>query len=171
MSIRDEQPGDERAIHDLTRVAFQEMAYSSRTEHLIVDALRSAGALVLSLVGIMAEEVAGHVAFSRVELAEATGKWYLLGPVSVLPAQQRRGIGSALIRTGLERLASLGATGCVLAGNPRLYNRFGFIADPSITLEGVPPDVWLTLRFVPSGDRGAARLHPAFAVSRDEPLI
>jgi putative acetyltransferase len=141
------------------------MPYSSRTEHLIVDALRAEGALALSLVAVIENLIVGHVAFSLVEISEASGTWYLLGPVSVLPAEQRRGIGSAVIRTGLARLRASGAAGCVLAGDPRYYTRFGFAHDPSITLEGVPPEAWLALRFLPSGDRGSVRLHPAFSIA------
>ena len=107
MIIRTERPLDADAIGSLTSAAFKGMVHSSGTEAAIVDALRREGALALSLVAEKDGLLVGHVAFSPVTIDGKAGGWFGLGPVSVLPAQQRSGTGSALIREGLERLKKL----------------------------------------------------------------
>lgn len=101
--IRSETAADIDAITEVTVAAFQTLEISNRTEQFIVAALRAAGALTLSLVAELDGRVVGHVAFSPVTILDGTPDWYGLGPVSVLPACQRQGIGKALIREGLSR--------------------------------------------------------------------
>jgi len=93
LQIRPERPGDIDAIRALTTAAFKDAPFSSGTEAGIVDVLRADGALVVSLVAEEDGRVVGHVAFSPVRIDVAEGDWYGLGPVSVEPARQRRGIG------------------------------------------------------------------------------
>jgi len=102
------------------------MPFSDDTEARVIDALRVAGALARSLVATQGGEVVGHVAFSPVTINGEAGDWYGLGPVSVWPDRQRRGIGQALIREGRRRLQGMGAGGCVLLGDPAYHARFGF---------------------------------------------
>jgi putative acetyltransferase len=144
MMIRPEKPGDVGAIHSLTREAFKDHPYSDGTEHFIVDRLRNAGALSLSLVAEVQGAVVGHVAFSPVELSDGSAGWFGLGPVSVLPSHQGQGIGGALIREGLEMLRGQAAAGCVVVGNPELYRKFGFQNDPRITFADCAPQYFLT---------------------------
>ena len=73
----------------------------------------------MSLVAEVDGRVVGHIAFSPVAMSDGTNHWYGLGPVSVLPQCQRRGIGKALIQEGLARLKELGAKGCCLVGHPQ----------------------------------------------------
>lgn len=167
--IRPEQPGDEAAIATLTTAAFANAEHSSGTEAAIVDALRSAAALTLSLV--TQDEggtIIGHIAFSPVTISDDGGKeahdgWYGLGPVSVSPEQQGKGIGAALIREGLAQLKAMGAAGCVLLGDPAYYHRFGFIADAGPRYPGPPPEYFQALSF---GGRdmaqGNVHYHTAF---------
>jgi putative acetyltransferase len=155
-------PEDIPSIRELTQHAFRGKAFSRQTEHLVLDALRSADALCLSLVAVVEGTVAGHVAFSRVTLSQGVGPWYALGPVSVQPTLQRRGIGTALIWEGLARITRAGASGCALAGNPAYYGRFGFQRDDLMVLEGIPAEASLVLRFSPNHDRGIVRFHEAF---------
>jgi putative acetyltransferase len=162
-TVRDEKSGDEQSIHDLTRIAFEGKTFSNKTEHLIVDTLRSKKALAVSLVAIVDGNLVGHVAFSLVTMSEGKNKWYALGPISVIPPLQKQGIGSGLIREGLARIQLLGAAGCVIVGNPRYYTRFGFEHDSSVVLEDMPPAASLVLRFVPNKDRGFVRFHDAFS--------
>ncbi|MBD3422880.1 MAG: GNAT family N-acetyltransferase [Candidatus Latescibacteria bacterium] len=152
--IRSEAGGDAGAITEVTEAAFRDLEISNQTEHFIVEALRRAGALALSLVAETGGRVVGHVAFSPVTISDGTGEWYGLGPVSVLPEYQGRGVGSALIERGLSELRDLGARGCVLVGFPDYYIRFGFRHFPGLVHEGVPPDAFMALPFneeVPSG--------------------
>ena len=106
--IRDETKYDAAAITEVTVAAFESLEISNHTEQFIIEALRSAGALTLSLVAEVDGRVVGHIAFSPVTISDGTKNWYGLGPVSVLPMYQRMGIGKALIQEGLSRLKDTG---------------------------------------------------------------
>lgn len=163
MQIRPETPADHAAISALTTAAFATAPHASGTEAAIIDALRAAGALALSLVAD-AGGVVGHVAFSPVRIDGREAGWFGLGPVSVAPGRQGQGIGSALIREGLARLAAAGAKGCVLLGDPGYYRRFGFETDPGLVLPDVPPDYVLRLVLAGVPPRGTIAFHPGFYV-------
>jgi putative acetyltransferase len=126
MLFRDERPGDEEAIHELTSAAFETMPFSSGTEAPIIKALRDDGDLALSLVAVDEGKIVGHVAFSAVTIDGKHEGWFGLGPISVLPLRQRRGIGKALIGKGLDILRQRGARGCALIGDPGYYGRLDF---------------------------------------------
>lgn len=160
--IRPETAADVDAIRDLTVAAFETLAISGHTEQFIIAALRAAESLTLSLVAEMDGRVVGHIAFSPVTISDGTRNWYGLGPVSVLPACQRQGIGMALIREGLSRLRGLGARGVCLVGHPEYYRRFGFGIEPGLVLEGVPPEVFFALSFDGRVPRGTVTFHEAF---------
>lgn len=162
MIIRTENEGDAEAIFAVTKQAFANHPYSRQTEPFIVNALRQAGALVISLVAESGGRVVGHAAFSAVTLDGGPGGWYGLGPLSVLPECQRRGIGRALLDEGLARLRALGAQGCVLVGDPGFYSRFGFRSYPELTHAGVPQPFVLALPFACGEVRGEALFHPGF---------
>ena len=162
MIVRPERDADIYAIRALTETAFLTAPHADGTEHLIVDRLRAAGALTLSLVAEADGAVIGHVAFSPVAISDGSAGWYGLGPISVDPARQGEGIGSLLVREGLERLKTLGAAGCVLLGDPAYYGRFGFSADPKLVLEGVPPEYFQRVAFSPVYGGGTVSYHPGF---------
>ena len=162
MIIRSERDEDIDGIRRLTETAFRTAAHADGTEHLIIDRLRAAGALTLSLVADADGVLVGHVAFSPVAVSDGSTDWYGLGPISVDPARQGEGIGGKLVRAGLERLKSLGAAGCVLLGEPAYYSRFGFAADPRLTLDGVPPDYFMRVAFSPVYGEGTVSYHPGF---------
>jgi predicted N-acetyltransferase YhbS len=165
MIIRQENEGDADPIHEVTAAAFQGRPYSSGTEAQIVDALRAAGVLTISLVAEDHDEIVGHVAFSPVTINGRLGRWYGLGPVSVSPRWQRRGIGTALITAGLAQLRALGAAGCVLLGDPAYYGRFGFVSDPALRYRDVDPTYFQRLSFTGDVPVGAVEFHPAFDVA------
>src|SRR5215213_6183450 len=162
MEIRLEQAGDAYVIRRLTNVAFQSVPYSRKTEAAIVDALRAAGALTISLVAVENGEIVGHVAFSPATVGGKGGHWYGVGPVSVWPSQQRKGIGQALIHQGLDRLRHLSATGAVLVGDPGYYGRFGFVSNPAVRCGDVPLEYALHLAFTDAVPRGEIAFHPGF---------
>lgn len=164
MNIRSERPADVATIRALTRAAFANAPHSSQTEAAIVDALRDAGALTLSLVAEDDGEILGHVAFSPVTVGGDAG-WYGLGPVSVWPESQCRGIGQSLIRHGLDVLRRMGAKGCVLIGDPAYYSRFGFIADPGVTYGDIPPEYVQRLAFGDAVPSGEIAYHAGFEAS------
>ena len=123
--IRNEKSEDYRAISEVTIAAFEKMEISNHTEQFIIEALRSAKALSVSLVAEVEGCIVGHIAFSPVIMSDGTKKWYGSGPVSVHPDFQRKGIGKALIREGLSHLKDLKAKGCCLVGHPQYYRQFG----------------------------------------------
>jgi len=163
MIIRNENESDIQAIADITKTAFATLAISQHTEQFIINALRAAGALTVSLVAEIDGTVVGHVAFSPVTISDGNPHWYGLGPVSVLPQYQRQGIGTALIREGLSLLKARAGQGCVLVGPPAYYQRFGFRNLPALTLEGVPAEYFLALPFEDQTPRGVVVFHSAFA--------
>ena len=160
--IRAERVGDEPAIAALISEAFTTATHSDGTEAEIVERLRSAGTLVISLVAELDGELVGHVAFSPVTIAEADRNWFGLGPVAVRPDRQGRGIGFKLIEAGLQELRVNGASGCVVLGEPSYYGRFGFRADPRLTFAGPPPEYFQALRWSDDAAEGAVAYHPAF---------
>lgn len=160
--IRNESPADVQAITEVTVAAFKTLAISHHTEQFIIEALRAARALTVSLVAELEGRVIGHIAFSPVTLSDGTPHWYGLGPVSVLPAYQRQGIGQALIREGLSRLKALEARGCCLVGHPGYYTKFGFQNPPGLLLQGVPPEVFFALSFAGPTPRGTVAFHQGF---------
>ncbi len=162
ITVRAEQPEDIDTITRLTQAAFLHAEHSSHTEQFIVNALRDAGQLTFSLVALDGEQVVGHVALSPVTISSGVTGWYGLGPISVWPAQQGQGIGSALMHAALAALRQHGAAGCVLLGDPGYYARFGFRPQPGLTLPGVPPEYFQALGFTDHIPEGEVRYHSAF---------
>ena len=125
--------------------------------------MRDADALTISLVAEAGGKVVGHIAFSPVAFSDGRPGWYGLGPISVLPELQKRGIGRSLMREGLSALRALGAEGCVLVGDPGYYERFGFRSLPGLVIEGVPHEYVLALPFHESPISGTVKFHEGFA--------
>ena len=120
--IRDEGPMDRAAVR-----AVIEAAFARPDEADLVDRLREDGDREVSLVAVEGGEIVGHVLFSKMSAPfRALG----LAPVAVAPARQRSGIGSRLIRAGLERARAAGWQGVFVLGDPAYYRRFGF--DPAL---------------------------------------
>ena len=162
LCIRPETPSDEDAIEQVTRRAFLSHPYSHQTEQFIIHALRADDALSVSLVAEDAGRIVGHIALSPVSIGDGAVGWYGLGPISVEPERQRRGIGRALIERGLAELRKMGANGCVLVGDPAFYTRFGFANNPALVLADIPQEFFLSLSLGASSARGDVKFHPAF---------
>jgi putative acetyltransferase len=165
MEIRFEQPKDLDAIRALTSAAFQNAPHSRYTEAAIIDALRRAGALTISLVAVDEGAIVGHIAFSPVTIDGQANHWYGLGPVSVRPDRQRRGVGQMLIRRGLDYLRGVNAQGCVVLGEPAYYGRFGFVGDPCLRYGDAPPEYFQRLAFTEAVPKGEVSFHPSFNAS------
>ncbi|MDH2236730.1 N-acetyltransferase [Pigmentiphaga sp. GD03639] len=165
MLIRPEQPHDIAAIDRVITRAFATAPHASGTEARIVDALREAGALTLSLVAESHGEVVGHVALSPVALSDGTPGWYGLGPLAVAPGHQGKGLGGQLVAHALDALRQRHAAGCVVLGEPEYYGRFGFRADPDFVLPGVPPEYFQAVRLTPGAGGGTVAYHQAFEVA------
>ncbi len=168
IEIRPESADDAQAIRQITEAAFKLNSHSVGTEGAIIDALRKAGALTLSLVAVVGNETVGHIAFSPVTIEGEHGNWFGLGPVSVEPGHHRQGIGSALIREGLARLKQAGANGCLLIGYPEYYRRFGFENDTAMRYEGVPAEYFMRLSFNGVVPTGRVAFHEGFSARPDD---
>ncbi len=122
-SIREEQESDRDAIWAINRSAF-----GQDCEGQLIDALRSGGFLSLSLVAESQGQLVGHVAFSDLAIVDEDARVdaLALAPVAVVPEFQSNGIGSKLIRRGLEVCRSRGHRIVIVLGEPDYYHRFGF---------------------------------------------
>lgn len=164
IKIRKEVACDVTDIKALTTAAFLNAPHTSHTEQFIVDALRNSGNLTVSLVAEVNGQIVGHVAVSPVSISDGSQGWYGLGPISVAPEHQGLGIGSQLMKQTLATLRELGASGCVLVGEPKYYNRFGFKVEPSLILPDVPPEYFLAISFGAQIPSGIVSFHESFSV-------
>lgn len=165
MTIRPERATDIAAVRAVNLAAFE-----TSTEADLVDALREQAAPIISLVADVAGSIVGHILFSPVTLSGHTElKIMGLAPMAVLPAEQRRGFGSALVRTGLEGCQLLGYGAVIVLGHPEYYPRFGFVPASRFDLSSeyeVPDEVFMALELESGflrGRSGTIRYHAAFA--------
>ena len=98
--------------------------------------------IVLSLVGIIARSLAGHAVFTTCGTTAGSDKVALLGPLAVAPAWQRQGIGTAMVRAGLQRLENAGVTQVYVLGDPAYYGRLGFVPEAGVTPPYPLPEEW-----------------------------
>ena len=165
MVIRLEKPEDMESIRNTNKEAFRR-----ENESKLVDKLRNRGVLVISLIAVQGGEVVGHIAFSPVVVESETSGFMAiaLGPIAVLPAHQRKGIGSQLVRFGLEECQRLGHEIVFLVGHPDYYPRFGFLLAKPAGLDcefEVTEDAWMILELrkgALAGRRGIAKFEPEF---------
>ena len=160
--IRNETPEDYAVISDVTARSFRPLGFDTLNEPFVIEALRAADALTVSLVAEIDHRVIGHIAFSPATISDGTPGWYALGPVSVLPEYQRQGIGRALIWAGLERLKGTGARGCCLVGHPEYYGKVGFIHPSGLAYEGVPQELFFAISFDGQYPQGTVAFHEGF---------
>jgi putative acetyltransferase len=146
IEIREEQPGDLPAIR-----VVHERAFDQSAEANIVEKVRANCSDVLSLVALRGGQVVGHILFSpaTVEADGETVEGMGLAPMAVLPACQREGIGSALVRRGLEILAERCCPFVIVLGHPEYYPRFGFERACAFGLrsqwEGAPDEAFMAV--------------------------
>lgn len=164
MLIRAEKENDRDAVYTVNASAFE-----TPSEANLVDILREQARPVISLVAEDHGEVVGHVMFSPVSLPEYPDlKVMGLAPMAVAPNRQRQGIGSALVRAGLEQCKQLGFTAVVVLGYPEYYRRFGFSPSSRFGIRSeyeVPEDVFMAIELQPgllSIKTAIVRYHAAF---------
>lgn len=160
--IRPERPSDIQAISKVIELAFLNAPHTNHSEHILVDALRTAGALTLSLVAVSHGAVVGHVAISPVSITGDIFGWYGLGPLSVRPDAQRKGVGSTLVQEALSELKVRGAAGCVVLGEPSYYGKLGFRPEPGLILHGIEPKLFQAITFGGRAPFGIVSYHRAF---------
>ncbi|MFW1678166.1 GNAT family N-acetyltransferase [Pontibacter sp. JAM-7] len=164
IEVSNENSGDAASVHQVTAQAFLHSPHTDHTEQFIVDALRRAGALTISQVAKADGGIIGHVAISPVTLASGAAGWFGLGPISVLPEFQGHGVGTALMKSALAALETMGASGCVVLGDPEYYGRFGFKVIDGLFCTGVPAEYFQALSFNDSFPHGEVSYHEAFFV-------
>jgi len=121
--IRHAQPADHPAIAEINTLAF-----GKADEAGLIARLREAGDVMFELVLEEAGTLQGHILFSRL-WADNGHLYAALAPMAVLPGLQAKGIGSALVRSGLDSAREFGAAGVLVLGHPGYYPRFGFLAE------------------------------------------
>ncbi|MEZ5649460.1 MAG: N-acetyltransferase [Burkholderiaceae bacterium] len=139
MFIGEASPDDLAAIRTLYRDAFP-------GEDLLplIEALSQEHAAVVSLVAVDGAAVTGHIALTRCAIADDPQALALLGPLAVAPASQARGIGTALIRAGIDHMRAGDVTRVLVLGDPNYYGRFGFTAEDRIVPPYPLPADWRT---------------------------
>jgi putative acetyltransferase len=158
IEVRRERPGEEAAIASLNDAAFRQP-----DESRIVNAIRRARHPTISLVAADGDWIVGHILFTPVDL-EPKGTPIVvfgLGPMAVLPAMQRRGIGSRLVEEGLRECSQSGCDAVVVVGHPAFYLRFGFRPASASGLRceyPVPDDVFMVIELTPDGLNGRTGL-------------
>ncbi len=164
MQIRAEKENDQDAVHTVNVSAFE-----TPSEADLVNAIREQAKPIVSLVAEDDGEVVGHIMFSPVSLSGSPNlKLMGLAPMAVAPKHQRKGIGSALVRAGLEQCRNLGFAAVVVLGHPKYYPRFGFSPSSQFGIDSeydVPEEVFMAMELQPealSGKTGTVSYHAAF---------
>lgn len=164
MLIRNEEEKDFSAVHALNASVFE-----SPVEANLVDVLRKQARPFVSLVAEDNNTVVGHIMLSPVSLSGHPGlKIMSLAPMAVAPAHQNKGVGSALVRTGLERCKELGFGAVVVLGHPGYYPRFGFSPSARFGIGceyEAPEEAFMVVALQPGylhGKTGTINYHAAF---------
>jgi putative acetyltransferase len=161
MNIRFEQPGDIEKIREVNLQAFE-----TETEANLVESLRNADVELISLVAEENGEVIGHILFSPVILGDL--KIMGLAPMAVLPDRQNKGVGTKLVKAGLQDCEKAGYEAVVVLGHAGYYPRFGFVPSVNFGIKSeydVPPEVFMVKELREGALKGAAgtvKYHPAF---------
>jgi putative acetyltransferase len=163
IEIHAERPGDETTVYQINQAAFGRDA-----EAELVDKLR-AGGDYLAFVAVIQGEIVGHIAFTLVTIDGSSTQGMGLGPVAVLPAHQRQGVGGRLIRHGLHHVREAGWPFVVVLGHSTYYPHFGFAPASRFKLRsqwpGVPDEAFMAILFAPDAlpaAGGVVRYRPAF---------
>lgn len=164
MLIRAEKECDREPVREVNIAAF-----GTLSEANLVDTLRQHVQTTVSLVAEENGEVVGHIMFSPVSLSGHPNlKVMGLAPMAVTPAHQKKGVGSALVRAGLDQCRQLGFVAAVVLGHPQYYPRFGFLPSFKFGIDSeydVPKEVFMAMELQPdalSGKTGKVRFHSVF---------
>ena len=138
LEIRESAQADAAAIESLYPEAFPDEDLLPLVRDLLQDA-----AIAISLVAVIDSQIVGHAIFTKCGVVGSRVSAALLGPLGVAPAWQRQGIGSAIVRAGLQRLKSEDVSLVCVLGDPRYYSRLGFQPDGLIEPPFPLPREWV----------------------------
>lgn len=128
--IRQEKEKDYKISETVVKRAFKNAELTDHNEHFLVFKLRQGDGFIpeLSLVAEVDEEIVGHIMFTKLSIKNKKNIYGSLGlaPVSVLPEHQSKGVGSSLIRKGLEIAKEIGYKSVIVLGHDKYYPKFGF---------------------------------------------
>ncbi len=161
--IREERKDDYVNIYRIVTAAFEGTEYTSGDEQDLVIRLRGSSSFLpeLSLVAEFNGEIIGHIMFTEAVIREGekNHQTLTLGPVSVLPEYQKKGIGSRLIEEGHDAARCLGYRSVLLVGHPEYYPRFGYrpaeVFGIKTYLE-LPPGVFMASELTKNGLEGVS---------------
>ncbi|WP_321417527.1 N-acetyltransferase [uncultured Methanomethylovorans sp.] len=131
ISIRLEEENDFKNVEYMTREAFWDLYKPGCDEHLIVHKIRKVPAFVkeLDFIAYEKDRIVGNIIYSRAKVVNEENKEFevlCMGPFAVLPSDQKKGIGSLLLKHSIEKARQLGYKAIIIFGNPDYYQRFGF---------------------------------------------
>lgn len=154
--IRSEEAADRQAIFEVNRLAF-----GQDNESRLIEKMRETKHFIpgLSLIALLDDIIVGHILFSVVSLEHPLQFSCLLAlaPLAVKPEYQRQGIGSLLVREGIERAARTNYPGVVVLGHPQYYLRFGFtraVENGIICPYPVPDEAYMLFELRPEAMKG-----------------
>ncbi|MGD8582403.1 MAG: N-acetyltransferase [Gammaproteobacteria bacterium] len=165
MKIREEELSDAEAIWNINADAFE-----TEAEANLVNALRDSGCTFISLVAETDNKAVGHILFTPVELTGNKNKLKIIGlaPMAVLQQYQNKGIGSSLVKAGIEYCKLKGYDAVVVLGHPNYYPKFGFVPSVLYNIKSeyeVPDEVFMLLELMPGslkGHQGVIKYHELF---------
>ena len=181
IALRLERTGDFRIVEELTREAFYNTS-GTLDEHLLVHKLRLSEAFVPELDYVAEAEgrIVGNIMYSLAAIVDDRGKRYevlAIDPLSVLPAYQKKGVGSALVRHTVREAKMLNFRAIVIGGHPDYYPRFGFQRAAALgILHGdgaIPPDGMMAMPLYEGaldGVSGRFMADPSFVLPDPEEL-
>ena len=162
--IRFESKDDREAVRNVHASAFE-----GHTEVKLFALLNEQARPLVSLLAEEEDECVGHILFSPASLHGHPDLNIMgLAPMSVLPGYQGQGIGSALVREGLDQCRKQGVDAVIVLGHPDYYPRFGFRPAARYGIESeyeVPDEAFMVLELQPGvlqGRSGRVEYHPAF---------
>jgi putative acetyltransferase len=168
VEIRGRTAADDAAIRQLNDDTF-----GGHYESRLIEDLRAAGLDAVELVAVENDDIVGHILFSvlATTLDRQTVPALALAPMAVRPDRQRRGIGSALVRAGLDLARDRAWRAVIVLGHKGYYPRFGFSAALARPLEApFSGDAFMALELAPDalrGEKGRVTYPPAFGVTND----
>ncbi len=156
--IREETPQDYEAVYSV-----HELAFKQANEANLVNALRKSTTFIpgLSLVALNNQAISGHILFTKIFIknSPAVHESLALAPVSVHPDHQHKGIGSALIRAGLQKALELGYDSVIVLGHEHYYPKFGFLPAAGWQIKApfeVPSNAFMALELKPGSLAGVS---------------